>query len=188
MKQITRTASVEGEPKASDLWRTPPELFAALDAEFAFTVDLAASLENALCDCFLGPGAGPGLSEDALAVSWVDENLGRRGFLNPPYSAKLIVRFVEKAAREAAAGFMTVALLPCDPSTRWWQFTRSAVEIREIPHRVGYLKADGTTKAGAMFPSCVVVFRPQPGIVRAQPRRVVWTYRQARSAWEQTTP
>jgi len=35
----------------------------------------------------------------------------------------------------------------------------------------------GVTKTGAMFPPAIVVFRPQPGIVRGDPRRVVWTYR-----------
>lgn len=174
MKQITRTASVEGEPKASDLWRTPLDLFAALHAEFRFMVDLAADADNALLRIWLGQG---GVAGDALVASWMALPIASPGFLNPPYSAALIARFVEKAAHEASQGFTTVALLPCDPSTRWWQFTRSATEIREIPHRVGYLKADGTSKAGAMFPSCVAVFRPQPGILRAQPRRVVWSYR-----------
>lgn len=173
MKRITKGASVAGEPKASDLWRTPPDLFAALDREFEFGLDLAASAENALVRLYLGPG---GLADDALTTSWAAHNVGP-GFLNSPYSAALIAQFIEKAALESDRGFTTVALTPFDPSTRWWQWTRRATEIRAIPHRVGYLKADGTTKAGAMFPSCVVVFRPQPGIVRAQPRHVVWTYR-----------
>ncbi len=32
-----------------DLWRTPPALFAALDAEFCFQLDAAAAPHNALC-------------------------------------------------------------------------------------------------------------------------------------------
>lgn len=84
---------------------------------------------------------------------------------------------MRKAAEEARHGFTTVALVKYDPSTLWWGATRSAVEIREIPGRVPFLKADGTSAAGAMFPSAVVVFRPQPGVMRAQPRRVTWTWR-----------
>ncbi|WP_368537037.1 DNA N-6-adenine-methyltransferase, partial [Enterobacter hormaechei] len=32
-----------------DLWRTPPALFASLDAEFCFQLDAAAAPHNALC-------------------------------------------------------------------------------------------------------------------------------------------
>lgn len=175
MKRILRS-------KASDEWRTPTALFEALDREFAFWLDLAATSDNKLVDAYLGPGSAHG--EDALAVSWMDVYMSAgfsmhepAGFLNPPYSAALIGPFMRKAAEEAVAGFTTVALVKYDPSTRWWEWTRSASEIREIKGRVPFTQADGTTKAGAMFPSAVVVFRPQPGIVRAQPRRVVWDYR-----------
>ncbi len=195
MKRIQRAASVPGQPKASDLWRTPPALYAALDAEFGFGVDLAASADNRLHSRFLGPGSVIG--EDALSVGWASRqeqayrdraeeeptSLVGPGFCNPPYSAALIKRFARKVAEEAAAGFTTVMLVKLDPSTQWWAWMRFAVEIREIDHRVPFLAADGVTKAaGAMFPSAVVVFRPQPGILRAQPRRVVWSYRPAKPA------
>ncbi|EFB2195351.1 DNA N-6-adenine-methyltransferase, partial [Escherichia coli] len=32
-----------------DSWRTPPEIFAALNAEFVFQLDAAASEKNRLC-------------------------------------------------------------------------------------------------------------------------------------------
>jgi DNA (cytosine-5)-methyltransferase 1 len=172
MTRITRTPTVAGAPKASDEWRTPQALYDALDAEFGFHVDLAANAENALHQIYLGPG---GVEDDSLVASW--HEVASVGYLNPPYSAALIGRFVKKAAQEAQHGFTTVMLVKHDPSTRWWEWTRSAVEIREVQGRVPFVTADGVTKAGAMFPSAVVVFRPQPGIVRGQPRRVVWTYR-----------
>lgn len=74
-------------------------------------------------------------------------------------------------------GFTLVTVTPYTPDTVWWQAMQEATEIREIPHRVGYLKADGVTSAHAMFPSAIGVFRPQPGILRGEPRRVVWDYR-----------
>lgn len=170
--RIRRTPSVPGQPKATDLWRTPPQMFAALHAEFAFDLDAAADTQNHLCPVWLGPG---GAADDALAVRWAD--YGRRVFLNPPYSATLIRAFMAHARRQMVHGLdLLVVLVKLDPSTRWWEETRSAVEIREIPGRVEFLTADGITKAGAMFPSAVIVYRPQPGILRAQPRRVVWTY------------
>ncbi|MDR9993266.1 DNA N-6-adenine-methyltransferase, partial [Enterobacter hormaechei subsp. steigerwaltii] len=36
-----------------DLWRTPPALFASLDAEFCFQLDAAAAPHNALCRKFI---------------------------------------------------------------------------------------------------------------------------------------
>jgi DNA (cytosine-5)-methyltransferase 1 len=172
MKRLQRTPRAPGAPKASDGWRTPRALFLALHAEFNFQIDLAASPQDRLLDRWLGPG---GLAPDALAAPWT--HFARRGFLNPPYSSALIRVFLEKAATEAARGFTSVCLTPYTPDTQWWQSTAAAVEIREIPHRVPYLRADGVTKAGAMFPSAIIVFRPQPGLVRGDPRRVVWTYR-----------
>lgn len=171
MKVLKRTPTVPGEPKASDLWRTPLALFQALDAEFGFDIDLAADTSNHLCPRWLGPG---GLVEDALAVDW--PTLGRAGWLNPPYSTDMILQFMEATARHSHR-MTIVTLTPLDPSTEWWEFTRMATEIREMPHRVPYLKADGVTDPGAMFSSVVSIFRPQPGILRAQPRRVLWSWR-----------
>jgi phage N-6-adenine-methyltransferase len=164
MKPITRS-------KATDEWRTPPALYGALLAEFDFDLDLAATSANAMQGRWLGPG---GLAEDSLTVPWRDH--GRCGFLNPPYSAKLIGPFMQKAAESSRDGFTTAALVKLDTSTQWWEWTRAATEIRVIPHRVPFLKADGTSKAGAMFPSAIVVFRPQPGLLRGQPRWVVWSW------------
>jgi DNA (cytosine-5)-methyltransferase 1 len=171
MKILKRTPTVPGEPKASDLWRTPRALFEALDAEFAFDIDLAADKTNALVPRWLGPG---GLEPDALAVDW--PSFGRTGWLNPPYSTAMILRFMEAVARHSRR-MTIVTLTPLDPSTEWWEFTRAAAEIRLMPDRVPYLKADGVTKPGAMFSSAVSIFRPQPGILRAQPRYVWWSWK-----------
>lgn len=174
MKQIRRTASVPGQPKASDRWRTPRPMFDALNAEFSFDLDAAASEHDHLCDRWLGPG---GLAEDALAVRWAD--FGRRVWLNCPYSSALIRAFLKHASAQAFDGLdLLVTLTPHDTSTKWWDHLRWSTEIREMPHRVPYLREDGVTPAGAMFASAVTIFRPQPGIIRAQPRRVVWTWRQ----------
>lgn len=164
-------------PKASDFWRTPSDLFAALDSEFMFGVDLAADQENHLCLGWLGPG---GVQEDAFAASWEDVLVDAAcdaAFLNPPYSEceRWLARCAEQI--EDMPSCVIVVLVPYTPDTRWWRHTARAVEIREIPHRVRYLKADGQTAAGAMFPSAIVVFRPQPGVVRGEPRHVTWTWR-----------
>lgn len=178
-RTIRRTSAVPGQPKASNEWRTPRACFDALDDEFDFGIDLAATAENALCAQWLGPGSL--LAEDALAVTCIGglvDTFGLTAFLNPPYSSDLIAPFLAKAVEEAAIGMVIVALVPYTPDVRWWAHVEHATEIRRIPHRVPYLQADGTTKAGAMFPSCVAVFRPQPGVVQpAAPRYVTWTWR-----------
>jgi len=172
MKQIKRTKLAPGEVRASDSWRTPLPLFAALDDEFGFNVDLAADANNHLCPTWLGPG---GEAEDALAVrQWARH--GDVGFLNMPYSSDLILRFMAAVARNRIE-MTIVALHPHDTSAAWWSYTRHAVEIREMPHRVPYLRSDGITKAGAMFASAVSIYRPQPGILLAHPRRVLWSWK-----------
>lgn len=114
--------------------------------------------------------------------------------------------WLKKALAEAEAGFTTVMIVPHRPDTRWWLLIQHAAEIREIPHRVKYLlppaafdarnrlrlangkKAlkgkliseggrDAIETSGAGFPTAVVVWRPQPGVIGpALPRRVRWDY------------
>lgn len=183
MKRIQRTAKRPGEPKASNGWRTPPECFAALDAEFAFSIDLAADAANSLSPWWIGPGSA---NEDALQPSVEWAALARlvhprhpSGFLNPPYSADLIGKFLARARFEAHQGLTVVALIPDTHDTRWYRLLDHTSEIRRIPHRVPYLASDGTTRAGAMFPSCVAVFRPHVGALVGGPRIVSWTWRTA---------
>lgn len=170
------TIAIATTPSEADRRRTPPELFRALHDEFAFDVDLAADATNHLVPRWLGP---EGFASDALTYSWFGEFSRGAGWLNPPYSRGNLERFLAKCAAEAKHGFTSVVLTPYMPSEGWFRHLYSAAEIREIPHRVPFLKADGTRDSGAKFPSAVSVFRPQPGLVRGEPRRVVWTWRPA---------
>ena len=178
-KRLRRSKVGPGEVRASDFWRTPPACFAFLDREFGFGLDLAANESDHLRAEWFGPG---GLVVDALdeGFSWAELAAARgvrAAFLNPPYSSRLVRAFLERAAREAEAGLTIAALIPDTLDTKWYRAGEWAAEIRRIPHRVGYLKADGTTPAGAMFPSCVAVFRPQPGVQFGGPRVVSWTWK-----------
>ncbi len=40
---------------ATDMWATPPELYAALDEEFGFTLDACAVRDNAKCPDYYTP-------------------------------------------------------------------------------------------------------------------------------------
>ena len=92
--------------------RTPREFFDALHSEFGFTIDAAASAENALLPFFLTK------NDDGLARSWS----GERVWCNPPYSA--IPAWVRKANDETETGGcpLAVLLLPADRTEQpWWQ-------------------------------------------------------------------
>ena len=141
----------------SDEWSTPQELYDQLNDEFDFEIDLAASTDNHTCDHWWAK------DDDALAQAWHRDF--QRGWLNPPYSRGLCAKFIDKAARERSLGFLTVMLLPVRTDTKAfhlniydaqrWQ-AREGVEIRLLPGRLRF----GGAKAGAPFPSMVVVFRP----------------------------
>lgn len=146
---------------ATDEWATPQNFFDELHAEFGFTVDLAASEENAKVMLYYDK------TFDALKQSWMDgAPYGVSvGWCNPPYSRGLQGKFIAKAAEERRNGFLTVMLLPARTDTKAfhahiydaskWQ-PREGVEIRFIP---GRLKFGGAANS-APFPSMVVIFRP----------------------------
>jgi phage N-6-adenine-methyltransferase len=92
---------------------TPQAFFDTLNAEFNFSLDAAASAENAKCALFFGTG---GIADDALEQDWGGE--GSVVWLNPPYS--VAGAFVAKAREEADKGAVVVLLLPARTDTKWW--------------------------------------------------------------------
>lgn len=82
--------------KSSDAWRTPDRVFNNLHREFSFTIDGAASANNAKLPRFWSR------HDDALRCDWGAE----RVFCNPPYSQ--IPQFLAKApTAEVAVMFVT---------------------------------------------------------------------------------
>lgn len=92
---------------ASEEWSTPQDLFDRLHACFNFTVDAAASKENAKCKRFWSK------EDSALDKSWDNE----RVFCNPPYG-KAIEGFLYKACDQDNGS--SVFLLPARTDTRWF--------------------------------------------------------------------
>ncbi len=80
-----------------DCWQTPLWLFDALDIEFGFWLDSAASDKNALCAHWLTE------ADDALNSEWVSHGAI---WNNPPYSN--IRPWVEKAAEQCIQQRQTV--------------------------------------------------------------------------------
>lgn len=150
-----------------DCWRTPPEIFAALETEFFFQLDAAASADNALCRRYITR------EQNTLTVEWAD--LSRDGYvwLNPPYSD--ITPFVAKAAAEQSNGVGCVMLLPADTSVGWFrQAIDTASEIRFITASVddagrvtgGRIKflnpLTGMPQSGNNKGSMLVIWHPWP--------------------------
>jgi site-specific DNA-methyltransferase (adenine-specific) len=127
-------------------WETPPAFFAALDAEFHFTLDAAALPKTAKVATFFSP------ETDALAQRWAGVV-----WVNPPYGQGVLSAWVAKAYEESRRGAIVVALVPARTDAHWWhEFALRAAEIRFVRGRIRFVGAAST----APFPSAVLVFRP----------------------------
>lgn len=149
---------------ASDEWATPGDLFAVLDREFGFTLDAAATAENAKCARFFTK------EDDSLSQDWAAEaavGIGdatanahsARGavWLNPPYSRGLQAAFLQKARHESGKfrGPTVVCLIPARTDTKVWHETIfGQAEVRFFKGRLRF----GDAEASAPFPSALVIF------------------------------
>lgn len=141
-----------------DLWRTPPALFACLNAEFCFQLDAAAAQHNALCKKFITA------EQNTLETSWADY-LSIPGYvwLTPPYSD--ITPFVKKAASESANQIGTVMLVPADTSVGWFkEAIQTASEVRFITAgRLAFINpVTGKPVSGNNKGSMLIIWHPYP--------------------------
>ena len=131
-----------------DNWRTPPEVFVPLNAEFNFDLDAAADESNAL--------VRPYLTNALNMADWP----GSRIWLNPPYG-KMLEPFVRRAAEEAAKNKVIVVLIPLRARAAWWHeaVIAKAVQLRFVRKRVRFLMPNG--ERGRFTGSCdsvIVIF------------------------------
>ena len=145
----------------SDIWKSPVRLFRSLNREFRFTLDAAASPENALCDRYWTQ------ETDALKQEWSQESAI---WCNPPYSQ--IPSFLEHAHRAP----VTVFLIPVRTQALWWLrkvlMNPHTHEIRYLSRCVRFTPEAGTTQTRlnnrSPMACCLVVFRniPRKGEIR----------------------
>lgn len=142
-------AGILQQPKSHE-WETPQSFFDALDAEFGFTLDVAASHKNAKCAAYYcGEWGRNGLHEPWTGVVWC----------NPPYGNE-IGEWVERGYRQAQLGATVVMLIPARTETRYWHdYVMRAAEIRFVRGRLRFVGVSGGNGHNAPFPSAVVVFR-----------------------------
>lgn len=126
--------------------RTPPALYEKLSHTWRFDLDLAATLESCLVLTddpggvqahYLGPDHPIPAFQDALVAPW--HEIGKVGFLNPPYSLSLysdglaagvpradlqwllVENWAKKAYDESVKGFTTVGVFPYAAQTEWFR-------------------------------------------------------------------
>jgi phage N-6-adenine-methyltransferase len=133
---------------------TTPDVFTALHRRFTFSVDVAASIENAKLPRFYT------IDDDGLAQDWA----GERVWCNPPYSS--IGEWCEKATWGGAE--LVVMLLPANRTDQgWWHSyiepRRRAGEltVEFLPGRLRFLRP-GQKEVGPnerpRFGCCLVIW------------------------------
>jgi phage N-6-adenine-methyltransferase len=137
--------------RLKDEWRTPPELFGALNSVFDFTLDVAATDDNALCERYFTADHLNGLN-----VSW----RSHRVYANPPYSEGQYGTWLQKAADEwnnhqAVSVLLVPASLETDAFKPVWKCATYLV----LPYkRLSFLLPDGKRVGGAPFASAIAIF------------------------------
>lgn len=146
-------------------WETPQFLFDALNHEFHFTLDAAASMENRKVDKFFS------VHQDAFRLQW-------KGvvFCNPPYSNG-IGRWLAKAKQSAVEGATVVVLVPARTDTQAWFDHARFGEVRFLKGRLRFVGAP----TSAPFPSALIIYRP--GLPRSTS---YWHYKEIKEppGWE----
>jgi phage N-6-adenine-methyltransferase len=141
-------------------WGTPPEFFNAMNREFHFTLDAAASDTNHKCDKYYTN------KQDAIHKKWRG-----RVWINPPYGREL-KHWMKKATHEIAKERteVIVFLVPVRSSTQWWHniVMRHAEEIRFVNgglafHNFKHGYDGGAAPKPAPYPLCIIVFRKHLG-------------------------
>ena len=165
--QLIRRASKQANKSEDydpyeDCFATPQWLFSALDAEFGFGLDAAATEECHKCDVYLTP------EQDALTQNWITASGGKPIFLNAPFERTELPKFVEKAYSESQKGAEVVCVLPFYKSYPWFRdFVWTYAEVRQIQGMVVFDgfgrkkgKHAGNIAGSQSFDTIVAIFRP----------------------------
>jgi site-specific DNA-methyltransferase (adenine-specific) len=139
--------------------RTPPELWADLNAEFHFTLDTCASEKNHLCPAYFTK------ETNGLTSDW-----GTHTAYTHPLYDKDIPKWVKKCAERTEG--ISVMLLPASTHTVYFHtyiYKNARCEIRFLPcphknGKAGWYMADDdgnvSNSVGYIRPLMVVIFRP----------------------------
>jgi site-specific DNA-methyltransferase (adenine-specific) len=144
-------------PAQREDWGTPAPLWDALHDEFCFTVDAAASPENALLPTYWTA------EQSALLQDWQ----GHMVYINPPFSHGALAAFARKAWEETRQLNTTAVMLcPVKSDQRWWGQWAIRSQIRFLRGRVTFEGA----KSAFPVPCALLVFGLDygPGMVQME--------------------
>jgi site-specific DNA-methyltransferase (adenine-specific) len=130
----------------SDNWGTPKDLYDKLNAEFKFSLDPCANVENHKCTKYYTK------EQDGLAQDWSNE----RVFCNPPYGRD-VKRWVQKCFEEVYGGECEIAVMLLNARTDTQWFHKYIYHKAEIRFLKGRLTFEGASNK-APFPSMIVIF------------------------------
>ena len=132
-----------------DDWETPQALFEKLHNRYNFTIDVAATDENAKLDNYFT------VKEDALQQDWKG-----RAFCNPPYGRE-IRHWVKKAYEESLKPHneLVVVLIPSRTDTAYWHdyIFGKATNIDFLKGRLKF-EVNGVAKDPAPFPNAIILY------------------------------
>ncbi len=137
--------------KAGDERATPQWFFNLLNKRFRFTLDVAASEENAKCKYFFTK------EDNGLTQSWG----GHTCFMNPPWGRGQLEPWCLKAIGESRCGNLVVGIVPHDTSTAWWGLCEKGTFLW-LPRKRIHFPTPGEKRGSPTFPIAVVVWHGLP--------------------------
>lgn len=153
MKDLARYIrhGAKNTESGSDEWRTPGVIFDALNRQYGFTRDAAATKENSHCNKYWTK------YDDALQMDWTQE---KSIFCNPPYSK--VAEFLAKAHEPETAVF----LVPFRPQTTFFLnsvWSNPYLHEMKIIHRgVRFIHGDRPDSVRSPMPCCILAYHNKP--------------------------
>lgn len=132
-------------------WETPQNFYDRLNAEYHFKWDLAASDDNAKCNCYFTR------DDNSLKQDWA--GLSGNLFLNPPYGRQLKLWVRKAATTKLKAKQNLVMLIPSRTDTSYWHdYIFNHAEIGFLRGRLKF-EVGGVGGDSAPFPSAIVIYK-----------------------------
>lgn len=146
--------------KGNDCFCPPPYIFDQLDNIFNFTLDVAASEENHLCESYFTE------KDNALLYAW-----GGRCFCNPPFSKK--AEFIRKADNEVQNHNcpIVVMILPLNSMDTkiWHEVIENRYHYEILEGRISFIDPETQkAKSGNNSGTVIVYFKKRIEVKRGK--------------------
>ena len=137
--------------RAKDEWRTPDYIFNPLNDAFGFTLDAAATQENAKVEKFY---TFVDESNNGIANSWQGETV----FCNSPYTEGQYATWIKKASEELTLKCTSVLLLPGSWETKAFETVWARAKYMIFPYKRIKFEHPDVSYSSAPFASLIPVF------------------------------